>query len=164
MKISNELQEFLNDEYIQELINNNKWDDVFMFAINDELEYELKDCVEAANITEAKDSMKNIENIRFKNWQDDPNMVFTDDNFLNELHNVRSLILGPGDAFQEIRKVNAQTYTEIVRWGLDDGTTLVEWDVDEEVEMIINALENSNNMEGFKKDMEEYYREILENR
>lgn len=164
MKIANRLQEFLDNKDVQELINNNKWDDVFMFAINDGLEYKLKDCIEAANIIEAKDSMRNIENIRFKTWKDDPNGAFADDDFLNTLHNIRSLILGPGDAFTEIRKINTQTYTEIVRWELDDGTILAEWSVDEEIEMIINALANNISMEGFIEDMKEYYREILEDK
>lgn len=164
MRISSELQEFLDDTYVQELINNNMWDNVFNLAMDSGVEYELKECIEAANIAEAKDSMRNIEDIRFEKWQDDPDAAFTDDDFLNELHNIRSLILGPGDAFQKIRKVNAQTYTEIIRWELDDGTTLAEWDVDEEIEMIINALENSSNKEEFEKDMEEYYREILEDK
>lgn len=164
MKITDELQEFLNDKHIQELINNNMWDKVIAIAIDEGLEYELKNCVEAANIIEAKDSMRNIENIRFKTWKDDPDGAFTDGDFLNELYGIRSSILGPGDVFTELRKVNAQTCAIIVRWVLDDGTTLAEWSVDEETEMIINALKNNISMEGFKKDMEEHYREILEDK
>lgn len=164
MRISSELQEFLDDTYVQELINNNMWDDVFDLAMDSGVEYELKECIEAANIAEAKDSIATIEDIRFEKWQDDPDAAFTDDDFMDELHNIRSIVFGPGEAVTEVRKVNAQTWEEISKWKLDDGATLVEWSTEGETDMIIDALENSSNKEEFKKDMEEYYREILEDR